>query len=455
MITNFILALLCSTTTLLTPSTVENNSDYKSDISCNMETLNVASNEVTIDDYENFSLDKDFVENSAHVLSQKEIIEIPEITYEAPNGYYFSDNGEIAQFSDSVYKSDIYTEPGGYVTLTTTAYQIGLYDGNVVYRITSHAELNKSFFFTQKDNLIIRTGDNAVFYDGIECKGTSSIYDIKNGHNFLEEYELTPVFSKGPGVLYEFGVVQSTGPGDSYNPRQTIVDGDYYLVATNTTSVQSVYVHNQKLFTDSLSFSYGPIGINIPLGWAEAAIYYATPLTLEGYDDVITRQIHTIKQADYGFEQQYFFYSKTASHEIDGLSFTTKRLRCGYIEQEYINLSAQRQNAGKAYLEFAFTKPVFQVSTQLAFWSANEQFKEGDTAYVQYLDENNNWITLLDMLNAEDPLPTDRTAPKRYNFHIIQGTTGIRFYSHINNPTADRNKGRICIGETKFTTYNI
>lgn len=195
-------------------------------------------------------------------------------------------------------------------------------------------------------------------------------------------------------------MIQSTGLGDTYNPRQTIVDGDYYLVATNTTSVQSVYVHNQKLFTDSLSFSYGPVGINIPLGGTEAAIYYATPLTLEGYDDVITRQIHTIKQVDYGFEQQYFFYSKTASHEIDGLSFTTKRLRCGYIEQEYINLSAQRQNAGKAYLEFTFAKPVFQVSTQLAFWSANEQFKEGDTAYVQYLDENNNWITLLDMLNT-------------------------------------------------------
>ena len=161
-----------------------------------METLNVASNEVTIDDYENFSLDKDFVENSAYVLSQKEIIGIPEITYEAPKGYYFSDNGEIAQFSDSVYKNDTYTEPGGYVTLTTTAYQIGLYDGNVVYRITSHAELNKSFFFTQNDNLIIRTGDNAVFYDRIECKGTSSIYDIKNGHNFLYDYELTPFFLK-------------------------------------------------------------------------------------------------------------------------------------------------------------------------------------------------------------------------------------------------------------------
>lgn len=103
---------------------MENNSDYESDISCNMETLNASSDEVTIDDYENFSLDKDFVENSAYVLSQKEIIEIPEITYEAPKGYYFSDNGEIAQHSDSVYKSDTYTEPGGYFTLTTTAYQI-------------------------------------------------------------------------------------------------------------------------------------------------------------------------------------------------------------------------------------------------------------------------------------------------------------------------------------------
>lgn len=451
------MALLCVTSSVTATKNSNDGLLYgNSDNYSNIEILKVASNEVTFEDCENFNLDVSYAKESGYIISQKEIIEIEPVTYIAPEGWYFSDSGVISQLKNFVFKSDTYTEPGGYVTLTTTAYQIGIYDGNVVYRIASHADINKSFFFDKKDNLIIRMGENATFYDGIACNGTSSVYDIKNGgHDLLGTYNLTPNFSKGPGVLYEFDVVQDTGPGDSYNPRQTTVDGNYYTIATNTTDVQSVYVHNQKLFTDSLSFSFGPVGINIPLGRNEAAVYYATPLTLDGYDDVLQRKIHTIKQEDYGFEQQYYFSAKSAQHSIDGLNFTTNRLRCGYIENEYINLSAQRKDAGTAYLEYKFDEPIFQMNTYLTFWSSSEQFQSGDIACIEYLDENGKWTQLFDLLNNNNPLPTDRTNPKLYRFNIIQGTKGIRFYSQTSNAYLDRNKGRICIGETKFITYNI
>ena len=340
--------------------------------------------------------------------------------------------------------------------MTTTAYQMGIYDGNVVYRVTSHATIEKDFFFDKNDNLIIRTGENATYYDGYLCTGKATVYDISKGkHDFISENYLTPQFDRGSGVLYEFPVVQDTGPGCSYNPRQTEVDGDYYLVATNTTEVQSTYVHNQNIFTDSLSVSFGPVGVNIPLGSFDAAIYYATPMTLPGYYDIIERELHTVNQEDYGFEQQYFFDEKIKEHFIDGLNFTTNRLRCGYIEEEYINLSPLRKGAGEAYLEFNFKMPIYEMSTYLTFWSNNERYEDGDIANISYLTNDGEWITLFDLLNNDNPLPTDRKNPKRYEFNFVNGTKGIRFYSHVKNPVGDRNKGRICVGETAFTTYNF
>ena len=44
---------------------------------------------------------------------------------------------------------------------------------------------------------------------------------------------------------------------------------------------------------------------------------------------------------------QYYFYDKTADIiTSDGFNFGTKRLRCGYIEDKYLVLSANRKDAG-------------------------------------------------------------------------------------------------------------
>lgn len=459
MILTTLLTLGLTGTFLINMPPVVNQKNNLNDVYTSSQTeitLSKSSTKLNSDDIKNFDLNETYIIDSSYVISNKQDIVIEPVTYYAPDGWYFSIDGTLSQTKDSYFKSDTYTEPGGYVTMTTTAYQIGFYDGNIVYHITSKAILNKNFFFTKKDNLVIRYGENAAFYDGKKCEGKASIYDIKNNkHDFLYDQDLTPSFEKGSGVLYEFPVIQSTGTGDSYNPRQTIVEGDYYIVATNTTNVQSVYIHNQNLLIDSLSFSFGPVGINIPLSSFEAAIYYATPLTLPGYNDTIKKSEYTINQSDYDFEQQYFFYTKTSNHQIDNLSFTTNRLRCGYIEEEYINLSSQRKNAGTAYLEYNFDNKIYKMNSYLTFWSNRESFQSDDIAYVQYLDEQGNWVTCFDLLNNDNPLPTDRKQPKLYEFNFMEGTLGVRFYSHTNNAYSDRNKGRICIGKTIFTTYSI
>ena len=63
-----------------------------------------------------------------------------------------------------------------------------------------------------------------------------------------------------------------------------------------------------------------------------------------------------IRPNEFGFEPQYFFEEKTKTILLDDLILSTKRLRTGFIENEYINLSAARKNAGYAYFECEFNK---------------------------------------------------------------------------------------------------
>ena len=176
-------------------------------------------------------------------------------------------------------------------------------------------------------------------------------------------------------------------------------------------------------------------------------------LIISTYNNRIQTDVLTLQPNEYGFEPQYFFYEKTYSHSLYNWEFTTTRLRTGYIEEQYVNLSPNRDGAGEAYLEYQFDKPIYEIDVNLSFWSASEFYKTGDTAYLQYKDSNGEWVTLLDLLNCG--LPTDRTNQKYFELEILEGTYEIRFISNVLDHTSTRNKGRICIGEIKFVNWSI
>ena len=159
----------------------------------------------------------------------------------------------------------------------------------------------------------------------------------------------------------------------------------------------------------------------------------------------------------FGFDSRYYFENeglKSSSLSVDNLTIQTERLRCGYIEDEYINLSPNRKNAGYAYLNLDFNENIYQINTNLSFWSSNEGLSTsiGDYAYIKYLDSSGNWKILLDLLNCN--LSTDRSNPDFYKLEIPNGTKRIRFEAYKETPTTSRNKGRICIGDTTFITRN-
>lgn len=158
-----------------------------------------------------------------------------------------------------------------------------------------------------------------------------------------------------------------------------------------------------------------------------------------------------IKPVDFGFEGQYFFYPKQKTLTYDQLVITVDRLRCGYIEQQYINLSPRRQNAGKAYLELRFNQAVYSYMFGVTLWSENEYLSSADSdVCVEVLDSNGVWTRSLDLLN-DITLSTSQYQIDRYIGEYENGIYGIRFKA-ITTATGDRNKGRVCIDDIVLST---
>lgn len=161
-------------------------------------------------------------------------------------------------------------------------------------------------------------------------------------------------------------------------------------------------------------------------------------------------QFTQIKPSEWNFEERYWFLDegiKETSFTLDGVSFETERLRCGYIEEQFVNLSPRRENAGHAYFKITFDRPAYGYMFGASIWSSTEGLNGDDCeAGVYRLDQNGEPIHPcdFDLLNAS--LSTNRLNVKRFAKYDESG-----FYGLLIEATApaegDRNKGRICIDD--------
>lgn len=392
--------------------------------------------------FDKYSIDIEEAERSLDVYIQEEYVPFEEII---PVDYVNA-NSDIALMNLGDSQEQEFEHNEGYIKFVTKAYALGFYDGKIVYHVESSAEQIKTFHTNKEENFIIRHGNNAVTLNHQD-------YPVKGELFEYQTKKLAPNFSCAEGgVYYTFEV---------YDPpvgKNIQVTGDYYMVATDTTAVQPVYVHNENWFISSVSVSFGPIGASIDTS-GSTSIMEGSIMNLKGYSNRITQNVYTMQPADWGFEGRYYFENEGLKYTTktfeDDFTISTERLRCGYIEEEYINLSPNRYNAGDAYLELTFNEPIYELDTYLTFWDLGEGMSvvNHDYAYLQYLDASGNWITRIDLMTAG--LPSDRTVPKHFECDFIEGTYGVRFIAHKQTPNTNRNKGRICIGQTKFITCEI
>lgn len=424
----------------------------------------VGSDSISTQTFERYGVSADEAERSLDVFIQEEIVPFEEVVpaSEAMDGAALSQNVDFEQREEYVHKK-------GYIKFTTIAYAMGFIDDHIVYHVQVKTEEQKKFSINNTDALIIRHAGNAVTLvdDEYAAKGTrhtpcTFYFNGKEDEPVVmdENDVLEPDYSCLEfGVYYTFkisGKPGATGYVESVVGKTTVT-GDYYLYLTESTAVQPVYVHNRKILTNTISVSFKGIGVDIKLG-PEFDIMTGNPMNLNAYSRHIQCKAYSVAPSGWGFDQRYYFLNegiKKTTYKRDDFVLETERLRCGYIEEQYVNLSPNRYDAGDAYLELHSNLPIYVFVANISFWSTSEQLysASGDYAYLQYLDKTGEWKTCFDLL-AEN-LSTDRTKQNRFERSFLEGTYGIKFVAHKEKPNTNRNKGRISIGEMQFVSYEV
>lgn len=157
----------------------------------------------------------------------------------------------------------------------------------------------------------------------------------------------------------------------------------------------------------------------------------------------------TITPENWGFDARYYFENegiKSKQIQQNGLTINTNRLRCGFIENEYINLSPKRQGAGEAYIEMYFDESVRKFEINLSYWQSLDKLSSLDsTAYLEVLNTENKWVRATDLINDVN-LSTDRTHQETYSYNYVGNEIwGIRI-TMTSPATGSRNLGRISLG---------
>ena len=146
---------------------------------------------------------------------------------------------------------------------------------------------------------------------------------------------------------------------------------------------------------------------------------------------------------------QYFFSPMSDQVALsNGRILQTIRLRTSYIENEFLVLSPNRENAGTAYLDITFPAKVSQLSFDAFLWSRYEGIS-GEELKMQYYDDG--WYDHITIDLGSMPVKYDQNCTRFALFP--KDTTRIRFYATHQSPSGSRNKGRICLDNFEVS-YN-
>ena len=194
-------------------------------------------------------------------------------------------------------------------------------------------------------------------------------------------------------------------------------------------------------------------------GWGQNYISYMDSTMLRSgsiagviYYTVKNKDNKLIRASDFASEfvnangqGQYFFYEKSANiTTADGFTFGTSRLRCAYIDNNYLVLSANRLNAGRAYLRMNFTIEIKAMNFDIARWGLYENIgATGDYVKLFYLDSDGVWREAMNFSIYD--LPGNKGSPSHTYIEFAQPTNGIKFEVYKASPSGDRNKGRIVL----------
>lgn len=196
---------------------------------------------------------------------------------------------------------------------------------------------------------------------------------------------------------------------------------------------------------------------NVKYNWDEthySSYYFPEELFNDQVTVITISEVSTnyhLLTSSYGFEGQYFFYEKSKRVNADFNRFIeTKRLRTGFIENNYLVMSARRSGAGIAFLQFELTKKINAISFLWGLWGHKENITTGSvlcSLKLEYLNGDNQWVTLSDFLSGTIPISIDKDSLNYYSFLKVKENFKVFRIITTNQAVGDSNKGRVVLGE--------
>lgn len=320
-----------------------------------------------------------------------------------------------------------------YLNYTNVNSQNNLFTINVILDGSKYSSdfeyCSFNYAITTEFSAQINVGNN--YLD--ECPTFSWSVSTESSNLNYNGFDLVFINTRGQEILRKNNITNTNGTG-----RYTLTRSEWADIISVYGRTYYVYIVARQPFSSTIG-------------------NYCSGLTEFTEPDDFNNKVQ-IKPDEWGFEPQYFFENNKEGHTSTtitdhGLTITTERLRCGYIENSYVVLSPKREDAGLAYLELTFDKPVYSYMFGIALWSNNEGlYSSTCTAVVEVMDKDGNWTVDWDLFSdLPNGFSTKSQQIDRYETAHPEGIYGIRFVMTA-PATGDRNKGRLCIDDIVLNT---
>ncbi len=151
--------------------------------------------------------------------------------------------------------------------------------------------------------------------------------------------------------------------------------------------------------------------------------------------------------SNFALPESYCAEEEVTTKSLPDDVLTIRRLRCGKIQDDWINRSPRREGHGESYFEVSFQEKTYDhLEISLSLWSEREYLNPSESVAVIELSTERNpdeddWELAYDLLAGEG-MGMDRYAPKTYVIEETYRSFRVRVESR---PFGTDNKGRVSI----------
>ena len=149
----------------------------------------------------------------------------------------------------------------------------------------------------------------------------------------------------------------------------------------------------------------------------------------------------------FGLPESYCAEEEVTTMSLPDDTAVISRLRCGRIQEDWINLSPRREGHGESYFEVNFQEKTYEhLEISLSLWGEREYLNPSESVAVIEVSierdpDEDDWVIAHDLLEGEG-MQTDRYAPGTY---VVDGTYRSFRVRVESRPFGTDNKGRVSI----------